>query len=221
MFFNEIGINEILTEINKLNPKKSTGLDNIGPSLVIEFATQLAKPLLHLYNNSISTGIVPKKLKIAKVVPIYKKGELTEPSNYRPISLLSIFNKLLEKLVCRRLVAFLDKCNIIYEFQFGFRKKHSTSLALIEVIDNIYKQLDEQNFVIGVYFDLQKAFDTVDHKILLDKMYRYGIRGNLHSWFKSYLLDRKQYTSSGKLCSDLSDIKCGVPQGSVLGPIFF
>jgi len=131
---------------------------------LIEFAASFAKPLLHIYNSSILTGNVPTKLKIAK----YKKVERTEPSYYRPISLLSIFSKLFEKIICRRLVSFLDRYYSIYEKNHGndgFRKKHSTTLALIKVIDNIYKHLDEQEFVVGIYFDLQKAFDTVDHAI--------------------------------------------------------
>ena len=221
MFCPEIKCNEILIEINKLNPRKSSGPDNIGPSLLIEFATSFVKPLFYLYNLSISTGIMPSKLKIAKVIPIYKKSETTDPSNYRPISLLSIFNKLLEKLVCRRLVNFLDKCGTIYEYQFGFRKKHSTSLALIEVVDSIYKHLDNHDYVVGIYIDLQKAFDTVDHNILLAKMYKYGIRGTMHKWFQSYLCDRKQYTCVSNSSSCLADVKCGVPQGSVLEPILF
>jgi hypothetical protein len=142
-------------------------------------------------------------------------------SNYRPISLLSIFNKLLEKIVYKRLINFFDKFNIIYKYQFGFRKRHSTSLALIETIDTIYECLDNHEHVIGIYFDLQKAFDTVNHSILLHKLYNYGIRGPLHQWLSNYLSNRQQFTVINDFESKLGMVTCGVPQGSVLGPLLF
>lgn len=182
---------------------------------------QLLCPHCCIYNLSLSTGIVPANLKIAKIVPVYKKGALTSACNYRPISLLSIFDKIFEKLVCAKLMTFLNKYNIIYEFQFGFRKRHSTSLALIEVVDGIYKSLDDGDFVAGMYFDLQKAFDTVDHNILLAKLYNYGIRGKMLDWLQNYLNNRQQFTSIGMHNSFQAPVKCGVPQGSVLGPILF
>jgi len=164
---------------------------------------------------------VPTKLKLAKIIPVYKKGALTSACNYRPISLLSIFDKIFEKLVCIRLLKFLNKYNTIYEFQFGFRKQHSTSLALLDVVDGIYKSLNDGNFVAGMYFDLQKAFDTVDHDILIKKLNNYGIRGNMLDWIKNYLTNRSQFTSIKQHCSSVTTVKCGVPQGSVLGPILF
>ena len=170
---------------------------------------------------SITNGIVPDKLKIAKVIPIFKKGDKNEISNYRPISLLSIFNKLLEKVVYKRLYNFLIKNNILYKYQFGFRKNHSTSMALLEVIDNCYKNIDVNKKVLGIYFDLQKAFDTVDHNILLHKLYNYGIRGFMHVWLKHYLTNRQQFTFINGTCSSLRGISCGVPQRSVLGPLCF
>jgi len=132
---------------------------------------------LQIFNLSLNEGIVPDELKIAKVVPIYKKGDKSEAINYRPISLLSVFDKLLERLMYNRLYSFLTKHNILYKYQFGFRKKYSTVLALIEVMDIIYSKLDEHHFVLGIYLDLSKAFDTVNHEILLYKLYNYGICG--------------------------------------------
>jgi retron-type reverse transcriptase len=124
-------------------------------------------------------------LKVAKVIPIYKKGDPTHPGNYRSISLLNIFDKILEKLMYSRLYKHLATKNVLYDYQFGFRKGHSTALAILEVVDNIYQNLDKGNVCSGVYLDLQKAFDTANHEILLGKLYNYGIRGVAQQWFKS------------------------------------
>lgn len=212
---------ELLTLINKLKDRKSPGVDNIGPKLIKKSAAVIAEPLVYLYNLSFSSGSVPDKLKIAKVIPVFKKGDPSSPGNYRPISLLSIFDKLLEKLMYSRLYKHLQTNNVLYKYQFGFRAKHSTSLALIEVIDNIYEQLDNGSTVCGIYLDLQKAFDSVSHDILLKKMYIYGIRGIVYKWFESYLYNRHQFTCLGKVVSNIYCNNYGVPQGSVLGPLLF
>ena len=120
-----------------------------------------------LFYNWLCSGF----FKIAKVIPIFKKGDIANPSNYRPISLLSIFHKLLEKLIYMRVYSFHHKFSVLYQYQFGFRQHHSTSLALVELCDSLYSHLDQHEVLVGMYFDLQKAFDTVDHKILLEKMY--------------------------------------------------
>jgi len=158
---------------------------------------------------------------MAKVVPLYKKDDPQLPCNYRPISLLSIFGKLLEKLMQNRLCTYLEKFNILYDYQFGFRKYYGTALALIEVIDSIYRHLDNHEKTIGVYLDLQKAFDTVNHDILIHKLSIYGIRGTTLTWFKNYLSNRKQFTVLADAKSDILNITCGVPQGSILGPLLF
>ena len=127
----------------------------------------------------------------------------------------------MEKLVHKRLIAFLKKYKILYLYQFGFRKDYSTTLALIEIVDNIIKDLQDGKYVAGLYIDFSKAFDTVDHDILLYKLNHYGIRGDALEWFKSYLKGRNQYTVVNGTDSDQQDIKYGVPQGSVLGPLLF
>ena len=141
--------------------------------------------------------------------------------NYRPISLLSNINKIYEKLMYSRLYNFLNLHNCIYDLQFGFRGKHSTNHALLSLTENICDALDNYNFACGIFIDLQKAFATVDHSILLDKQNHYGIRGKANDWFKSYLRTRKQYVSIRGFESKTENMEFGVPQGSVLGPLLF
>ena len=143
--------------------------------------------MVHILNQSLSDGIMPKLLKIAKVIPVYKGQETNISGNYRPISLLSMFEKLIEKVMCNRLKLFLKKNNILYKYQFGFRENHSTGHALIDLMEYINTCLDQGKYVFGIYIDLKKAFDTVQHDILLSKLQHYGIRGKALNWFKSYL----------------------------------
>lgn len=221
MVCDSVDQHELLALIATLDNSKSPGHDNIGARLIKEVKHYIVEPLLHIINLSFSNGVFPDRLKIAKVVPIYKKEDRSLMSNYRPISLLSVFSKLIERLMHKRLYSFLTKNNILYRYQFGFRKNFSTTLALIEVIDNLIQNMESDNISVGIYLDLQKAFDTVNHKILLAKMNNYGIRGNVYNWFSSYLTNRKQYTAIGHNQSKLGNITCGVPQGSVLGPLLF
>ena len=150
-------------------------------------------------------------LKISKVIPVFNdKGNYLECNNYRPISLLSNI-----------LYSFLSKHKCIYDRQFGFRNRHSTNHALLDLIEDIRNAMDNNKFAVGVFVDLQKAFDTVDHNILLNKVDHYGIRGVANNWFKSYLSNRKQFVTINGVNSDLQSMKFGVPQGSVLGPLLF
>ena len=142
-------------------------------------------------------------------------------NNYRPISIPIFFSKVFERIMYNHIIDFMDQHETISKFQFGFRRKHSTQHAAICLVNNILSSLDSNNIVIGIFLDLKNAFDTVNHKILLDKLYAYGIRGNIYKWFVSYLSDRTQYVIFEGRKSDVLDIKCGVPQGSILGPLLF
>ena len=167
------------------------------------------------------TGVFPSVLKTAKVVPVFKKDSKLDYSNYRPISLLSNVEKVLEKLMYKRLYTFLNSNNIIYNLQFGFRQQYSTSHALVNITENIGKALDDGYIGCGVFVGLQKAFDTVDQLILLAKLNHYGICGVSNDWFKSYLSDQNQYVCTNGFDSGLAAINYGVSQGSVLGPLLF
>lgn len=212
---------DVLEEILKLNPKKCGGPDGLKPKLVRESAYYLAKPLSVIFHSSIKSGIYPSIFKIAKVKPIYKSGERCDTGNYRPISLLNCLNKVFEKQIHKQLTNFLHKNKVIFLYQFGFREKHSAGLALIEIIDHIKECLDKGNYVLGLYLDLQKAFDTIDHSILLGKLNHYGVRGHSLSFFKSYLTNRQQFVYCNGEASKLQTLSHGVPQGSVLGPLLF
>ena len=166
-------------------------------------------------------GIVPDQMKIARMIPLFKAGDRSLFTNYRPISILPSFSKFLEKVVYNRLHNYLSKLEILCDDQFGFRKNHSTSLALIDLYEKISLALDHNEHAVGVFLDLSKAFDTVDHNILLDKLEHYGIRGLALDWVRSYLSNRLQFVQFNGQCSSPQTISCGVPQGSILGPLFF
>ena len=212
---------EICMIIKNFNTKKSTGPTSIPSQILFHMRNELCKPLSWIANICLSTGTHPDKLKMAKVIPIFKKWSKLLTCNYSPISLLSNINKIFEKLVFSRVYSFLDRNKSLYELQFGFRPKHSTNHALINIIEKIKDALDHGHFVCGVFVDFQKAFDTVNHKILLKKLANYGIRGEMKDWFASYLSNREQFVSILGFESKTTIMEHGVPQGSVLGPLLF
>ena len=213
---------EILDMINNNINNKACGPNSIPNKILHIIKPIIAEPLSDIINLSFTTGIYIDKLEIAKVIPIYKeKDDKLLCKNFRPISLLSNINKIFEKIMHKRLYGFLEDQKCIYENQFGFRKKHSTTHALLDLTEDIRQALDNNRFSCGVFIDLQKAFDTVDHSILLKKLEYYGIRGVANNWFQSYLKNRKQYVSIAGCESDIAKMDIGVPQGSVLGPLLF
>jgi hypothetical protein len=181
----------------------------------------LIEPLSIIVDTVLSSGIHPENLKICKVIPIFKKGSKLLPANYRPISLLSNINKIIEKVVFKRIFSHVQSNNLIHKNQYGFRPKHSTNHALINITETVRNALDENKFACAVFIDFQKAFDTVNHKILLQKLNYFGITGTIKEWLSSYLTNRKHFVSILGFDSQPQEIEHGVPQGSVLGPLLF
>ena len=212
---------EVQNIIRTFKLNKSLGPNSV-PNNIINLVSNDISPLIsNLINLSFETGTFPTSMKLAKIIPVHKKGSQVDLDNYRPISLLSNINKIFEKIMYDRVYKFMSSQNSFYEKQFGFRDKHSTSHALFSLTEHIRESLDSNKFVCGIFIDLKKAFDTVNHNILLEKLNYYGIRGISNKWFKSYLTDRKQYVSINGFDSKILKTNIGVPQGSVLGPLLF
>ena len=174
-YFFPVTCSEIETEISKLKTGKSVGPFSIPIDILKMLKAYISKPLEIVFNASISTGVVPSDFKIANVVSVFKKGSQSSLCNYRPISLISVFSKLLEKLVYNRLIKFLEKNKVLFENQYGFRTKHSTDHAILCIIDKIQKAIDDRSYSCGIFLDFTKAFDTVNHQILINKLEYYGI----------------------------------------------
>ena len=212
---------EVCDIVNSFKCNTASGIVNFSPRIIKHIIKEISKPLCYIFNLSLSKGIFPDKLKVARVTPVFKSGEKCEISNYRPISVLSCFSKILEKNVYKRTVGFLDRNNILGNYQYGFRSKYSTSMALTNIANKIVDTFEENYFLVGVFIDLSKAFDTINHDIMLTKLEHYGIRGKAYDWFSSYLSNRYQCRKYKSSVSEYTNIVCGVPQGSLLGPLLF
>ena len=218
MFLQQCSSEEISNIINEFENEKAS---DISARVLKRVKDQTYGHLSGFINNFMELGTFPKILKIGKVSPIFKKGDSQLFDNYRPISVLPIFGKIFEKVLYNRLYSFFMSKNVIYNKQFGFRKNHSTSHAINYSVNKIISELQQRNHVIGIFIDLSKAFDTIDHSKLIIKLEHYGIRGMSLDLLKSYLTNRQQYIDLNGTESDLSNIDYGVPQGSVLGPLLF
>ena len=221
LFFNPVTQREICNIVMRLGNNKAPGIDECSPKIVKLVIELISEPLCHIFNLSLASGTFPDKMKTARISPIFKTGDKEQVSNYRPISVLSIFSKILEKVIYKRTYNFLENNKCLFESQYGFRSDHSTELALLELTNKIIDSFEHDSFAIGIFIDLSKAFDTIDHTILLAKLNNYGIRGTALDLFSSYLSNRKQCTIYNSVQSEYRTITCGVPQGSLLGPLLF
>ena len=207
--------------LEDLNPSKSVGLDNIAGKFLKEGASILASPLTDLCNVSISLSSFPDECKVAKLKPLYKKEIKIKPKNYRPISLLPLISKIIEKIIQNQTQSFLDENKILYTYQSGFRKHYSTDTCLSYLTDRLRNGFEKGLLTGMILIDLQKAFDTIDHSILLEKMKCISFSESTIRWFISYLSNRSFIVSVGKELSSRGKLNCGVPQGSILGPLLF
>ena len=215
----ELTYKEFNKSISSLKSNKAAGYDDLNSNVILHVISSIRKPLFHVLHLSIREGVFPDLLKTSKVNPIFKKGDSSILSNYRPISLIPIFSKIFERVIYNRLYSHMISNNFFYKKQFGFQKNCSTEHAILELVEQITKSFNKNRFMLGVFIDLSKAFDTVDHDILLTKLKHYGIKGKTHNWIKTYLKYRKQYVLFKN--TGLIDVICGVPQGSILGPLLF
>ena len=177
---------------------------------------------MFIFNLSLEKGAFPGELKIASVTPVFKADDVTELGNYRPISVLPCFSKILERIMYKRLVKYVKANEILYRKQFGFQEGHSTEHAIMQLVNQINNSFEKNHYTLGIFIDLSKAFDSVDHSILTKKLNKYGMKGNNLKWFESFLSNCKRYITYGNdKSTDFEIITCGVLQGSILGPVLF
>ena len=219
--FQPVTVSQISHLLHGLSGNKATGIDKISCKIIKLAAPVISDSLTLICNQAITLSSFPDEWKIARVVPLYKNGQRNIPGNYRPISVLPVISKIMERILHDQLYNYLTKFDLFSDTQFGFRKFHSTASALLDCTNDWYINLDRKMFNLVVLIDLKKAFDTVDHQILLSKLELYGIKGQALNLLKSYLTNRKQKCQIKNVFSSERLIKCGVPQGSILGPLLF
>jgi len=207
--------------ISHMSVKKSPGYDDITPTFLRRLAHVFSPYLAKLFQNASELAVFPDCFKIAKVMPLHKTGPKTELTNCRPISLLSSISIIFKKLIPNRFIKFFDKHNVIYNRQFGFRKKHSTQHVICDIASQCYENIENKKYTCLIFLDIKKAFDTVNHQILLQKMRHNGVRGIANDLIKSYLQNRLQYIEINHFKSSLIELTSGIPQESILGLSFF
>ena len=219
--FEECSKHDVWATIKRIKAKGSAGTDEISNVILKGIADDILEPLTYVINLSLKQGKIPKELKVAKIIPLFKKGDKHQTTNYRPISLLNVISKVLEKIVARQLTEYLETNNLLHNKQFGFRKMHNTTQPVLHMVKKVQENKQNKKHSIAIFCDLKKAFDTVDHNILLTKLEHYGVKDNEKNWFKDYLSNRKQIVQINDVTSNCLDISCGVPQGSCLSALLF
>lgn len=217
----ELSYSEVHTILKQLDPNSAMGVDGLHPHLLKSCAAALSHPLHIIFCQSLTEGKLPLPWKHSLIVPIFKNGSRHDPKNYRPVSLTSVPCKCLERVIFKGLYSFFSENNILTEEQYGFRPGRSTEDQLLLTYDEITRGLDAGHPVDLVMFDFCKAFDVVCHVILMEKLKRVGIQGRLISWLHDFLVGRTMQVLVKNSSSDTREVKSGVPQGSVLGPILF
>ena len=198
--------------LNNLKPKPSCGYDGISTKLLKSSKLDICKPLTLIINQSLSTGVFPESLKVSKVIPLYKKSDKAMLDNYRPISILPSISKIFERIIFNQINGHFTSHDLYYNGQYGFRVKHSTQLAALELIDRITNEIDLGNTPINIYIDLSKAFETLDHNILISKLQHYDIKGTALRLLLRYLSNIKQFVQYGDILSQKTDMYMGVPR---------
>ena len=219
--FKAVHPNEVKSVINKLKNSKSTGVDDVDTGIIKLIASDILPGITHIINLSITESEFPTIWKLAKVIPLLKKGDTMTPKNYRPVALLPIVSKILERVVFNQLVEYLDKNGLLHPNHHGCRHDHSTATALIQMYDQWTEEVDQGNMVGVMMIDLSAAFDMVDHPLLLQKLQLFGLEDAALNWVSSYISGRSQSVIVDGCLSPPLDIKCGVPQGSILGPLLY
>ena len=219
--FSHVSVPEVKKHLKQLKRKKSEGIDEVPNCILRDCAHEIALPIAHIINLSLKSAQIAENFKIAKTTPTFKDGEKSKYTNYRPVSVLQTISKILERCVYNQLICHLESHNILSLQQYGFRKKRHIEIVTVLFLYEIHKAIDCGNLTGALFVDLSKAFDTVSHSLILDKLPAYGISGNEKAQFTDYLFHRKIRVNYKGTLSTPIPIQCGIPQGSILGPLLF